>query len=1030
MSLTKLSIKRPVSVFIVVMALVIFGVMAIFKAPMELMPEMEMPMMLVLTTYPGAGPEEVEDLVSKTIEDSVSTLSGVKTIQSMSQENMSIVMLEMNYGTNMDVAHMDLQEKINMYKNSLPDDASSPIIMEMSMDMMPVIMLSAEETGDVDLLTYIEDEIKPDFEKLDGVAQVNVSGGRSDYISIQLMEERMRQYHLDINTLAGIIGAADFSIPAGSVERGDLDLSLRGGVSYSTVESLKTIPITLSSGKVIQLSDVANIFQSTEKASSVSRYNGHENVGITIQKRQSASTVGVTRDVVKVMDEINNRKMGVNLSVIFDSSVDIISSVNSVLSTLALGVILSMIVLFVFFGDIKASLIVGSSMPVSVLTSLILMQAMGFSFNVVSLAGLVIGVGMMVDNSIVVLESCYRRRDQQRTFAEAALEGTKIVTSSIISGTLTTVVVFLPISIMQGMSGQMFRQLGFTIIFSLTASLISAMTIVPLLFMKMKPKEKKDMPINKLLHKVERGYGTFLKKTFRHKGLVVLFSVILLVGSFALPFTGLIPVELIPAVDQGQISIEVKTKPGLKLGETDALLRDIEEMVQQCPDVENYSLSSGGGGMSLGSGGGTSISVYLKSDRQTPTDEWVDIWREQTKGRIGCDVSVSSSSSTSSMGGGSDVQVPLQGNDLEVLKMASKQVEDLMHGRSDIVRVSSSISSGDPQAEVKVDPIKAGAVGLTPKQIVGTVYTMLNGTSPAKLRQNGQEYDIRLEFPQGRFRTVEDLSGLMLTAPTGRLVPLLDVATIEYSNAPQSIDRKNNQYIVTVTGQPTTAARLTAGNEVMTAVKGLTFPAGVTIGQSDQAASMAEEFTSLFTAIATAVLLVFMVMAMQFESTRFSLIVMICIPFSLIGSFLGLMMTQTSLSMPSLMGFLTLVGTVINSGILFIDTANQYRTSMDAETALIAAGRTRLRPILMTVLTTVLSMVPMGLGLGDNGKLMQGMAVVIIGGLVASTILSLLLLPTFYLIFKGDKKVKKQGLPPTSTEEAGEEFSVEQLMQS
>lgn len=1004
MSLTKLVLKRPVSTLIVIMGLIIFGMSSVLGTPMELMPQMDMPVLLVMTTYGGAGPEEIEDLVSKPIEDTVSTLSGVKNVTSQSQSNMSMIMLELNYGTNMDVAHMDLQEKLNMITNSLPDDAGTPIIIEMSMDMMPVIALSAQKKGDIDLLSYIDQEISPEFEKLSGVAQVSVYGGQENYISVCLNEQRMKQYKLDINTLAQIVGAADFSIPAGSVDRGDLSLSLRGGVSYNTPESLKNIPITLSSGQVIHLSDVAEIFQSTKDASSISRYNGEDNVGVTITKRQSASTVGVTKAVMKEVNKINAANRGVHLDVIFDSSDSIMASVQSVFTTLGMGIILSMVVLFIFFGDIKASLIVGSSMPVSVLVSLILMSAMGFSLNVVSLGGLVIGVGMMVDNSIVVLESCFRKYDEQRDFMTAAVEGTKIVTASIISGTLTTVVVYLPISIMEGMSGQLFRQLGFTIIFSLTASLISAMTLVPLLFCKLTPREKKDMPVNKLLRVVQRGYGAFLKKSFRVKPLVVLVSIGLLVGSIMIVASGALPFELMPETDQGQIAIAVQTRPGLKLENTDALLRDIEQMVRQSPDVENYSLQ--------GSSGEATIDVYLRDNREKTTRDWIDIWREQTKNRVDCDISVSLSSNTGMSAGGSDVEIPLQGNDYELLKTASKQIEDVMRANPNIVRVESSVSSGDPQAEIVVDPIKAGSVGLTPKQVIGTVYTMVSGTSPDTMRVNGQDYDITLEYPKGRFQTATDLAGLNLTSPTGRQVPLLDVAAIEYSNAPQVIQRKNNQYIVTITGQPTTAARLTARDEVNAAVAKLELPNGVTVGLGTSMESMQEEFTSLITAILTAVLLVFMVMAMQFESIRFSIIVMICIPFSLIGAFGSLWLSKNSLSMTAMMGLLTLVGTVINSGILYIDTANQYRASMDAETALVMAGRTRLRPILMTTLTTVLSMVPMAIGYGENGEMMQGMALVIIGGLVASTILSLLLLPTFYLLFRGDRKHRNKNDKP------------------
>lgn len=1000
MNLTKAVLKRPVTVLIVVLALIVFGFTAITGSPLELMPPMETPMMIVMTVYPGAGPEDVENLVTSQIEKAVSTLGGIKNVMSTSQDSVSMVMLELNYGTNMDVANIDLQKKLSMYQNALPDDAETPMIIEMSMDMMPTITLSANATGDVDLLQYIDDEVTPEFEKLSGVASVDVSGGQRDYISVELSEEKLEQYKLDMNSVVNFVGSADFSIPAGNVDRGDQSLILRGGVSYNTTESLKDIPITLKSGQVIRLSDVANVRQATEKADSVSRYNGLETVTLSVTKRQSASTLDVTRAVNKTLEEINARHIGVELSVISDSSTDIMASVNSVVMTLILAIVICMLVLFFFFGDWRASLIVGSSIPISVLTTLILMNAMDFSLNVVSLGGLVIGVGMMVDNSIVVLESCFQRRERNLSFRRSAIEGAQMVTSSVVASTITTIVVFLPISLLEGMSGQMFRQLGFTIIFSLTASLVSALTLVPLLFFRISPKEKDGWAISSGLKKIEIAYGGFLKKTFRVKPIVVLVSVGLLVLSlFMVKF---IPFQLMPDIDQGMIDISISTKPGLKLEELDKVIASVETIVSQSPDVERYSITGGGGGSPFGTGGSSgSVSVYLKSDRELSTKEWVDIWREQTKNAIGSDIEISASSMMSMLTGGSSIDVHLQGNDLDVLREASLQVENMMRSDPDIVRVSSNLTSGDPQAEINVDPIKAIAAGLTPKQVIGTVRNVMSGSSPAKLKQNGRDYDIRLEYPEGKYQSVSDLSGLMLASPTGRMIPLLDIASVEYSNAPQQINRQNNQYLVTVTAQPKTSAELTAPAKINAAAKNLTFPQGVSIMESDASEAMNEEFGALFGAIATAVLLVFMAMAIQFESTRFSLIVMVCIPFALIGSF-GLMLSSgVTMSMPSLMGFLMLVGTVINNGILFIDTANQLRGSMDAETALIYAGRSRLRPILMTTLTTVLSMAPMALGLGTGAEAMQGMAVVIIGGLCASTLLTLLLLPTFYLLFRG-----------------------------
>ncbi|MCI8649856.1 MAG: efflux RND transporter permease subunit [Anaerotruncus sp.] len=1007
MNLTKIALKRPVSAIIIVCALVIFGLASVFTSPLELTPDIEMPVLMVLTTYPGAGPEDVEDLVTKKIEDQVSTLSGLKTLQSASQENVSMVMLQLEYGSNLDVAHMDLQEKINIVKTMLPDTASDPVIVEFSMEMMPNIILSASPTGDIDLLGYIEDEVVPEFEKLGGVASVDIFGGQEKYVSVQLMEDRLRQYGLDMSTIVGVLASADFSMPGGSADMGSQSLSVRAGVEYNTVEALLDIPITLRSGDAIHLSDVAQVFRTTKEATSLSRYNGQNNVGLQVKKRQSASTLDVAKAVKREVDAINASDVGIQLAVVYDSSDQIVDAVRSVFTTLISGVILSMLVLFLFFGDIKASLIVGSSMPVSLLVTLILMKGMGFSLNLVSLGGLVIAVGMMVDNSIVVLESCFRRSVTDRQdFKTCALEGAGFVSASIVASTITTVVVFLPISMMEGMSGQLFKQLGFTIIFSLTASLICALTLVPLFFSIFKPQERRQSLVSRALRRIESAYGRLLTHILPHKFLVVLIAVALLVSSGFIAM--LLNVELMPSIDEGAVQMSIETRPGLQLERVDEILTEVERLAAEHPDVDRYSLSSSG---MMGSGS-ASVTAYLKDDREMSTTEVVEQWRKATAGMLDCEVDVSASSSgMGSMGSSGDVQIALQGNDFDRLREASPLVEEMMYQVEGVVRVSSTISKGDPQAKVQIDPIRAAAKGFQPAQVAQVINMTLSGKEAFTLNEGGTQYDVDVEYPRDRYRTINDLAGLTLLNPAGHQIPLLDIADIEFSDSPQSISRKNNQYIVTITAQTTDAARFTAKTAINERMKTLELPQGVALAQDADTEQLVEELTSLLTAIITAILLVFMVMAMQFESPKFSTMVMLSVPFSLIGSFGMLFITNSTISMTSMMGFLTLVGTVVNNGILFVDTTNQYRASMDMQTALITAGRTRLRPILMTTLTTVLSMVPMALGLGSGGKMMQGMAVVIIGGLCASTLLTLLLLPTFYLIFEG-KKGRKMPQPP------------------
>lgn len=671
-----------------------------------------------------------------------------------------------------------------------------------------------------------------------------------------------------------------------------------------------------------------------------------------------------------------------------------------------------MIVLFVFLGDWRASIIVGSSIPLSLLVTMLAMSAMGYSFNMLSLGGLVIGVGMMVDNSIVVIESCFRIKCGTESYHDAAMEGTKVVASSIIASTATTVVVFLPIAFVKGLSGQLFGQLCFTIVFSLIASLISALTIVPLVFFRLKPVEKDENFMMRLMDKISASYAAFLPKTFRHKIAVVLIAFVLLVSSVAL--APLIGMELLPETDDGIITVALNVRPGTNLNRVGELLTPLEEMVTSHPDVDHYSMVSGSTGMAMlmGDNSDASITVYLKDDRETSTKDLVDQWRREIGSPVDCDISISSSSQTAQMTGGSDISLYVQSTDYDSLQEGALQLEEMMRQNPNLLRVSSTVGTGNPQAEIKIDPVKASARGLVPKQVMGDIYAIMQGSKACDIMNNGREYEVRVEYPDDSFETVNDLVSLTLTNAAGMSVPLMDIATIEYSNSPLSISRQNGRYIITVKGQPTSDAPKNLSKALKSQAEGLMLPTGVELTETTDSERMTEEFTVLIQAIITAILLVFMVMAMQFESPMFSIVVMISVPFALIGSFLCLYIFKSTISMPSLLGFLMLSGIVVNNGILLIDTANNMRAerNLSAEDALLTAGMLRMRPIFMTTLTTVLGMLPMAIGIGGNAALMRGLALVIIGGMITSTALTLLLIPTFYLLFDKQERLHKKQL--------------------
>jgi len=998
MNLTKLAIRRPVSTVLIILALAVFGISSIFGFKLELTPDMELPMLLVITTYPGADRESVEELVTKEIEGAGATLSGVETYTSRVSDSYTVTMFSYDYGIDIDDAYMDLRAALDTLTASLPEDAGSPYIMELSMNAQDTMTISATAMGDVDLLAYVNDTVVPEFETLLGVADVNVYGGVENYIRVLLKEDQLSQYGLTMSSVAQYLAAVDFQIPGGSVKQGSQNISVTSSAQAETVAQLKNVPLTTATGSLITLEDVADVSMSQRSADSISRFSGNENISIGIQKKQSEGAVNVARDVKKALKKLQESSDAVDLQIVYDSSDMIVSSLTSVGKTLVLGIVLSMVVLFVFFGDVKASLIVGSSMPISLFVTLILMNAAGFSLNIVTMGALVIAIGMMVDSSIVVIESCFRLKEEHADYKVAAVEGARIVAGSIIASTITTIVVYFPLSVMKGLSGQLFSELGFTIIFAMVASLVSALTLVPLFYSKFKPVEKKTLPVNRLLEKINSGYEKLLRKILYRRVAAVFVAVLLLVLSFVLVSNT--NVELIPNVDEGTVAITATFRAGSRLDFIDESIRPIEEMVSADENVETYAVTI--------DDNVATITGYLKEERELKTYEVVELWTEKLADVTNMDIQVESTGTNLTNGFGNNIEVDLSGRDLATLKEAAQEVTDIMATTEGILKVTNDLTAVTTRAEVMIDPLKAMNVGLAPAQVAMNINNALSGITASTIKTAGQEYNVELEFPEGNYDDLNSLMNLTMATPYQTSVALSEIAAIEYTDSPQTLIRVDGVYQVSISASATEEMKFKAQDIINERVDALALPEGVSRSESTMDEMIHEEFSAIIRAILVAVFLVFLVMAMQFESPKFSAIVMLSVPFSLIGSFSLLFLTASTLSMVSLMGLLMLIGIVVNNGILYVDTAGMLRQEMPIEDALVQSGQLRLRPILMTTLTTILSMVPMGLGIGDGAVLMQGMALIIIGGLVASTVLILILLPSFYLIIYEGKRRKKQ----------------------
>ena len=635
--LTRLVLKRPVTTLLAVLALVVFGFSSLTTLRLELMPDMEMPMKIVYTVYPGADSESVDDLVTTPIEDKIGSLSGVKSITSSSMENVSMVLLQYDYDQNVNDAYLDLRAALDQVKSDLPDDSQDPMIIEMNMDSMPSITYSVSTSDGTDALAFANQDVVPELEALSSVAQVTVSGGQEQYIKVELDRNALNQYGLNMNSIAQYIKATDFTIPLGNLEQGSQSISAISTSDNDTVQAIRNIPLYTATGSVIHLSDVADIDWSVKDADSIARFNGEDTVTISMTKNQSASTIGMVNDVKKVMKNISEQNENAVIEASYDASEMIFESLSSVGSTLALGVILSMIVLFIFFGDWKASIIVGCSMPISLLMTVIVMALMGFSLNIMTLGGLVIAIGMMVDSSSVVIESCFRARDRVPDFKEAALQGTTEVISSIVASTITTVVVYLPLCFSGGMTGQIFMQLGLTIVFSLVASLISAITLVPLFFKMYQPQQKEDLKINHLLDIIKEKYDHMERKVLHRKKTSVLVAVLLLIASFViLSFTNIVAM---PTMDEGMVSVEATFRPGTRVETVSEQILPIEDMIAADENVENYTMTA--------SSGSATISVNLKDKRKMSTQEVVDKWIEDTSDIVDMQLDITMSSSMS-----------------------------------------------------------------------------------------------------------------------------------------------------------------------------------------------------------------------------------------------------------------------------------------------------------------------------------------------------------------------------------------------
>ena len=987
---------------------IVFGFYSFSTLPLALMPSMEIPAAIVYATYPGAGPEDIEQQVTKPLESAVAGLSGLDTLQSTSSENMSMVIIQFTDSTNLDDAMTDLRDKVSQVKSQLPDDASDPTVMSIDIDSMPVVQVALRGSDLATLQSIAEDDISPALERLDGVASVDISGGYEDEVAVKTNAARLKGYNLTITSVAQQLGADNMAIPGGDLDNGSQTLSVRTDGEYSSLNDVKNALISLPTGGTVRLSQIADVAMQPKDRSTIAKVDGEECIMLSVNKQSGSNTVKIAESAVKRLNEVIAGNESLQADVVMDQSDYINLTVDNAVSNIWMGVLFAAIVLLVFLRDIGATLSLTIAMPCCILFTFLIMNVLGITLNMMSLGGITLGVGMIVDNSIVVLENIFSYRADGYDRWDACTKGTGEVMTSVTASTLTTIAVFLPIALSGGMTGMMFREFCITIVALLLSSLIIALTLVPLLCYMLLGASKvskaasagsDELKATTIVEKpLMRRYRKSLNFLITHRwaGIGVTLAIcVISVASIAAA-----GMELIPEMDQGQVSVSISMPNGSTMEDTAAIQDRIAGIVMDTvPETEQIYYSTGDSTSIMSSASGASVTVSLvdldKRDRSA--QEVTKQLRRDLADIAGCEITVSASESMS-MSTDSDISVELTGSDYDQLADTANDLVQKIEAIPDAINVESSAGEQTPRVAVKVRRENASRFGLTPAAIGGLVRGELTGSTATTLRMNGEEYDVTVSGDEDVATSLDSLRSMQLPTATGGNVPLSSVADVYTELSPQSIVRKNQKETVTITGESESGDANAITEKVNALLDSYEAPEGVEIGNGDTMASqMAETTGSLMLALAVAIALVYFILATQFNSFALPVAIMLILPIGLLGSMILLAPTGNHVSMVALLGVIILAGTVVNSSIVLIDYTLQRRErGEDKNTAILNACPRRVRPVLMTALTTILGLVPMVFSGGEGSEMMKPMGIVMMTGMVVSTIATLFITPVYY----------------------------------
>ena len=965
----------------------------------------------MITTYQGAGPSEIESMVTKPLEKTLSTVPNMKNITSSSFEEVSGVGVEMETGVDIEKAANNIREKIDLIKATLPDGAENPIVVKFDPSMIPVVVMSISSTkmGLKELRAYAADEIGPKLERIEGIAAASVYGGRDREIQVRINRSALAARHISIDQIKMALGTSNLNLPGGRLNTPQADFLVRTTAQFNTVNEIGNLAVGQNpeTGAQIFLREVANIEDSYAEMNSSLPVNGKEGVILQVQKTPGANTVKVASKVRAAIQDIKaTLPPGTKVSVIMDLSTYIQDSINNVFKSIVEGGLLAILIIMFFLASYRSTSIISVAIPFSVIATFSMMYFGNMTLNIATMGGLALGVGRLVDDSIVVLENIYRHLKMGKTPYQASLDGASEVGMAVIASTITTIIVFVPILFVQGLAGVIFKPMAYTVSFSLFASLMVSLMLLPVLtnrFLKIEEFKPNSFMgrLNKFTTNWQTTLDNFYHNTLRwalhHKTLVIVFVGALFLSTvIPLIFIGK---EFIPNSDAGEIDITLKLPVGTKLEETVAAVDQIYQVFKtEVPEMEEFYSRVGveGRGMAAVSSMFTGITgpnaatigvtLVKVSKRERSTDEIIELVRSKISKIPDAEIHMASTSMMSNFGGGSaPILVEIYGHDLATAKRLSKEINDLIAATPHTVDVQTSLTIGSPELQVKIDAEKAAALGLSISQVANTINTEIGGTTASIYRDPnlGKEFNILVQFDQSERRSINDLERVVITTPTGSQVPLNNIATIIKSTGPVKIERKNQERLVTVSAQTLGAAPGTVAEEVQRRIeRQIVFPTGFSYKMGGSLKEQQESFASLLMALVLAILLVYMVLASQFESLVDPFIIMFAVPLGLVGVIWGLFLSGSTLSVVSFLGIIMMSGIVVSNGILLVDYTNQLRKrGMELYEAVAEAGRTRLRPVLMTTLTTIIGLLPMAIGLGEGAEVQSPMAVSVVSGL-------------------------------------------------